>query len=787
MAKATYLLKKAGELVKDRRYQEAVEVYLQATETDSSDARAWFGLGVCLYKVDNLDVSRIALERALKMGYPRAQEALLRVDEAERRRSAEGKGAKPTVAPADVRQRVTARSPAKEPPPRPASRPDEDKIALDRFLRIMLIENIESDRAAIIQAIEGSLRDVEVKAVDYGVSTSDTMSGTVHYDVAVLDWDAGPDAAAGLIQILKIKRPTLLVICLTERWDPESAVEILEAGADYHLVKEPHFASAIPLVLTQWTRRERAVILAAEARAATGGSAGPEVLNAFGEAVMLVDADLSVLQANPAAMKQFRRGDDETVGRPYCRLLYNEDEPPYSCPIADALERGRPADSEVVHKATNTPLRVKAWPVRNAVGKVTSAIVLLRPAQASEAASENLRAREWLYRTLTERANAGVVMVGPDGTIQYANPKLCALSDQTEEELQARPVESLVPAEHQEGLRRCLAAAVDRGEAAERIAVQKSNGDSVPADLRVARFAGQDGNCLVLTILGATEQEQAERELWAEARKVAALLDEGIDRLEGAVAVLDGQGRITWANATAAHLLGCSKEDLLGSNYLEVARKGLADAVEDPEEFIDTLASVFETGVPLENRRLALRDGNGALSYWSTLVESRSPAVCRVEQAYPAPPAPAGAPAAADASAAASDRLSQLAAILPEMVFCTDRNGTIRWCNPAAPQVCGYAPERLMGMALSDLAADSARKALSKLLQKACRTPAAVQTADLEMAREDGGRYWGEVTLIAVDGGGEADDAVVQGFLRDTTGQRIADAVRRIVQGEPAG
>lgn len=786
MAKATYLLRKAGELVKERKYQDAVEVYLQATETDSSDARAWFGLGVCLYKVDNLDVSRIALERALKMGYPRAKEALSRVEHAEERRTAEGKGAKATVAPAEVRHRAAAKPRVKEPPPRPASRPDEEKLDLDRYLRIMLVENIESDRTAVTQALEGNIRDVQVKPVEYGVSTSDTMSGTVHYDVAILDWDAAPDAATGLIQILKIKRPTLLIICLTERWDPESAVEILEAGADYHVVKEPHFASAIPLLLAQSTRRDRALALQADARDAEGEAAWPDVLNTFGEALMLVDADLSILQANAAAMKQFRMGEEEVVGRAYCRVLYGEEEPPYSCPVARALERGQPGDSEVVHKATNAALRVKAWPVRNPVGKVASAIALIRPAEAGEAVSEDLKAREWLYRNLTERANAGVAMVGPDGKVQYANPMLCTLMDQTEEEMLGKPVESLAPPQQQETLRRCIATAVERGEAAERIALERSDAQTVPADLRAARFSTDEGNHLVLTILGATEQEQAEQELWNEARKFAALLDEGIARLECGVLVLDAQGRVSWANDLAAQLLGRQKDALVGADYLAAAREGFSETAEDADEFLETLASVHETGVSLEGRQLRLRDAEaGALAYWSMPVESRSPAVCRVEQIYPAaaPPAPAPVPAPAPPPQTAG-ALADLAAAVPAMLFTADPDGTIRWCNPAAAGVSGYADGQLYGKPLSDLAADEERDRLSELLAEAGRHPGTARTEEVRMARKDGQPYWGELTLVAVGSGEQEKAQMIQGFLRDATEHKITEAIRQIVSGE---
>lgn len=783
MAKATYLLRKAGELVKERKYQDAVEVYLQATETDSSDARAWFGLGVCLYKVDNLDVARIALERALKMGYPKAQDALARVGGAEQRRAAEGKGAKRTAAPAEVRQRAVRRPDVQEPPPRPAERADEDKLDLGRYLRVMLVENIESDRTAVTRAIEGNIRDIQVNPVEFGVSTSDTMSGTVHYDVAILDWDSGPDAATGLIQILKIKRPALLVICLTEKWDPESAAEILEAGADYHLVKERHFAAMIPLILAQWTKRDRALALQIDARGSDAPDVWPAALEAFGEALMLVDADLTIVQANPAATKQFRKGEDEVVGRSYCVLLYGEDEPPYSCPIARALERGRPGDGEVVRKATNEALRVKAWPVVNAAGKVTGAIALVRPADAAETVSQDLRTREWLYRNLTERANAGVAMVGPDGKVQYANPMLCTMLDQTEDELLNRPVESFAPPQQQEVLRGCIRTAVERGEAAERIALERADGNTVPADLRVARFKADEGNYLVLTALGATEQEQAEQELWTEARKFAALLDEGMDRLECGVVVLDSQGSVSWANALAAQLLGRERDALLGAPYLEVAAEGFGDMVQGAQEFLDTLSGVHETGVSLEDHALALSGPEAeSLTYWSTPVESRSPAVCRIEHFYRAA-APASAPVQAPPVETLGP-LADLAEAVPEMLFTVDPEGAVSWSNRASANVAGYTNGQLAGMPLADLATAEERDKVLGLIQQATQEAGRPQSAQVLMARPDGQRYWGEITLVAVRGNADQPGQILQGFLRDVTESRMAQAIRQIVSAK---
>lgn len=780
MAKATYLLRKAGELVRERRYQDAVEVYLQATETDPADSRAWFGLGVCLYKVDNLEVAHIALERAQKMGYPRAEEALARVETAERRRSAEGKGAKATMAPDEAQQRAARRPAAlREPPPRPAVRPDGEKINLDRYLRVMLIENIETDRQAIAQAIEGTIKDAEVASVEYGLSTSQTMSGSVHYDAAILDWDTAPDAAAGLIQILKIKRPSLQVICLTEDWDPESAVEILEAGADYYLVKQPHFASSIPLILAQSARRDGAILRERDKQAGEGpATVWPEALDALGAPIILVDADLTILQANQAAMKQFKRGEDEFIGRPYCAVFYGREEPPDACPVLQVLEKGEPATDKIRHEMLEKTFTVDAWPVSSYAGKVSGAIALLREEGAEEQAVEELRTREWLYRNLTERANAGVVMVGPDGKVQYANQGLCAMLDQTERELLGQPIENILPPQDQESLRECLQAAVERGESGARLLLQRAEGSTFPAEARVASFSTAEGTYLILTIIGVAELEQAEQELWTEAHKFAMVLDEGVDKLECGVVVLDDQGRVTWTNSLAAELLACEKEELIGGSYMELLAEGLPGRAEDAEGFLDALTGAHQRGEALQGHALRL-DGGAPLAYWSTPIGGGSSLVSRVEHFYPATevirPAmdlPAGQETLAGVAAAAS-----------EMLFTADVEGRITWCNPAAPATAGYTEAQLQGMALPDLVDPEARDKLRGLLQTALERDQQVQRQEVLMARGDGKRYWAELSLVAIRDRHNGSTQV-QGVLRDVTEHKMTEAIRAIVSGD---
>ncbi len=782
MAKATHLLRQASELVREKSYAEAVEVYLQATEADPSDCRAWFGLGVCLYKIGNLDVARIALERAQKMGYPKADEALAHLQVAERRRSAEGSGAKATVrhAPASSRP-APARKSGVQAAPRPLSKPEEKKLDLDRYLRVMLVENLESDRETITQALQGNIRHLEVVSVPYTASTSDTMSGTVHYDVAILDWDSDPDAASGLIQILKIKRAGLLVICLTEAWDSETAVQIFEAGADYHLVKQEHYALSLPLILARWVRRDRAVALQQRGKDSdvNAGDRWPESLNAVGEMMLYVAADYAVIHANQAAMKSLRMREEQVLGHLYCEAIYGNEEPPEDCPLARALAAGQPASGEIVHPHLKKTYVVNAWPEITPGGSVAGVVAILREKAAAEMLPQELREREWLYRNLAERANAAVAMVGPDGKLCYVNRGFCTMLDHTADETTDQPIETFVPPEDQQSLRECLEVALDIGESGGRLTLQRADGSRFPAEARLARFSSEDQTYLVLTFIGAAEMEEAEKALWDERSKFAGILEKGIERLECGVAVLDREGRITWINGLAAELFSTSREELVGKDYTGLmegfARANLADA----RQFLDALADARKRDKPLADYALTFSnaaDGDGLRS-WSTPAQSGTAAVNRVEHFYTA--RQAGAPAVPSTR---EESIAQIADAMPEMLFTTDERGCITWCNPAAATLAGRNGQTLLGKDLTSLAADEARSSVADMIHEALDGGRRVSGREVLISRPDGARLWAELTLLPTSNGHKG----LQGALRDVSDKKMTDAIRAILSGAVA-
>jgi PAS domain S-box-containing protein len=423
--------------------------------------------------------------------------------------------------------------------------------------------------------------------------------------------------------------------------------------------------------------------------------------------------------------------------------------------VLQVLEGADNASGDVKVHSAGTVASLQAWPVRNASGQTTRAIVLARGAGAGEAASPGLKDREWLYRNLAERCTAGMVMVGPDGKVQYANRALCAALAMPEDEVSGRPVEELLDGARAEEFRACLSEAVERGESSATLVLRKGDGGASPAQVCMARFTTSDGTYVVLTVQPS-------------AGGLASALEEGVDRLECGIVALDANGCVTWANGLACGLIGRERKDLLGSRYLDAVDAGLRGVVSDGDRFAEALQAAHDAGQALEAFPVAV--GSEELSYWSTPVPGGSRDVARVEHFYQAGTA-GGAPGG-------ENLLAGLAATVPEMLFTAEAAGRFTWCSAGAAQTVGYGEKQLLGMALADLVASEDRGKLREVVSRALGAGRQVQTAELIMTRADGGRFWGELSLRGDTKSG------LQGFLCDVTERRMARAVRDIVSGE---
>ena len=614
MGKAISLLRKGGELIRQREWEKAVDVYLRATETDATDSRCWLGLGVCLLKVGNLGMARIAMQNAQRLGHPKAPKAFSHLEEAERRAGSRPQEAQAAAAPAKAAQ-PTARGEAADSVyvMRPAVRPGGEKIDLGREIPIMLVEPIELHRQAIIEAIEQTIEGAEVSPVPYTVSCADTLSRRVQYYVAVLDWDADPRAASGLIQILKIKRPEMLVICLTESWNPAQSARILRSGADYHLVKSAQFASTLPLIIAQWVRRDKAVFEEHEALYAhRRDSRWPDCLNALGKIMILVDPDYTILQANRAAVKALAKDDGGLVGRQYSAMLYGTEEPPESCPLLKVLQLDRAASGRIHHARTGKTFDVQVWPVLSRGGKTSSAIALLGEKAAEEATGvEKLGGAADLAAVLSEAADrlqCGMVALDGQGRITWLNAPaaelLCGDKDSllgreyldmlsnSLQDFSAAPqsfIEAVISA-HRSG--RSLEDCPLHATPSEEGATLRYWSTPVPG--------GPPGVRRVEHYYPAAERVSPQAPIHADAQHVVRL----VEALGGMLFRTDAEGKVTWS-ISASRVAGRDDEKLRGNALSELA------APEDRRKVRDLLrqALASDDGAWKEEIVLTCADG----------------------------------------------------------------------------------------------------------------------------------------------------------------------------------
>jgi len=520
----------------------------------------------------------------------------------------------------------------------------------------------------------------------------------------------------------------------------------------------------ITQIIAQLMRRDHAVVRR-EAAARRDGAAErwPEALNAMADAVLLVDADYTVLEGNEAAMKELRRGADEFTGRSYAQMLYNTSDPPESCPLRRAIETGEAQASDIQSTASGRALQARCWPVRSRTGKVSGTVAVLTAAGTGAPSAQS--ATDWLYRALAEKADAGLVLVGPGGDVRYANQAFCAMVDRTDAEMIGRPIEEVVTDAEVETLRAHIAEAVDRGSAGGRIGLRRTDELPAPVEARLSRFvAGQD-NYLVLSCMSARPMAAADD---------VDLPRAGMDSLECGVVILDGAGKVSWLNTVAAELFGGGRDSLVGRDYMNLLAGELYDDLKDPQAFVEALTRAHGRGQALQDMPIRLRrgDGEAALRYWSTPLDGRSGARGRVEHFY--------APAEDETAAQKTDEetLERLAEAVPEMWFCADSNGRLTWCSRGAERTTGHPLDTLRGMALTELAAPDSTDDLRGLV-RAALTGGGRAEGEVQLVRRDGTTFWAELIVVPAEGGG-----ALSGILRDVTDRRLARTIRALLAEE---
>jgi two-component system, cell cycle sensor histidine kinase and response regulator CckA len=187
-------------------------------------------------------------------------------------------------------------------------------------LRILLIEDMESDAELILRALRGGGFELEHLRVDTPQAMTAALADRP-WDLVISDFTmpqfSGLDALA-LLQESGLDTPFILV---TGALGEEEAVHCLHQGAaDYVLKQSLHrLPSAVRTALAVADKRRR--LQQAEAELQANEQRHRAILDSALDAIVTIDATGKIVEFNPAAERMFGYSRDEAVGQIMADLI----------------------------------------------------------------------------------------------------------------------------------------------------------------------------------------------------------------------------------------------------------------------------------------------------------------------------------------------------------------------------------------------------------------------------------------------------------------------------------
>lgn len=185
---------------------------------------------------------------------------------------------------------------------------------MSRSIRIVLVEDIESD----VRLIELELKRAGLDATVQHVDTEQDLVRALRElrpDVVLSDHALPQFSGGGTLGVVRTLSPDTPVIVVTGSLDEETAVEYIKAGATDYVIKQ-HLERLPPAVLRALAlRRARDDKLRAEAELRRSDVRHKSILDAALDAVITIDAGGAIVAWNPRAEAIFGWPAAEVLGR----------------------------------------------------------------------------------------------------------------------------------------------------------------------------------------------------------------------------------------------------------------------------------------------------------------------------------------------------------------------------------------------------------------------------------------------------------------------------------------
>ena len=286
-------------------------------------------------------------------------------------------------------------------------------------------------------------------------------------------------------------------------------------------------------------------------------------------AIIAVDADERVRFANSTLAEWYKRDAGELIG-----LKISEFVPP------DLLEQFRPAiDAALSGERNQAELKVlypdglERWvdytrvPDVGPDGRVRGYITLAVDVTARKEAENALRLREAQYRTVTDNMPAGIVHVGADMKLKYANRVIEQWYARSYADLIGGTISENIPPTLLKDFQSAIEATLAGQTTREEYKLRFPDGQERWLDYTRVPDFGEDGKVrgyfgLAVDITARKEAEEALRKSEAQYRTVT-------DNMPAGIVQVDLDQRLVYANRTIQQWMARSASDIIGRRITE--------------------------------------------------------------------------------------------------------------------------------------------------------------------------------------------------------------------------
>ncbi|MFW9914912.1 MAG: PAS domain S-box protein [Candidatus Thorarchaeota archaeon] len=468
--------------------------------------------------------------------------------------------------------------------------------------RILLIDD-DKDllilAKAQLQRIEPTLRVVTTQSPQEALRLLEKG----HFDAVVSDYQMHDINGLKLLAKLRNKGNSIPFIMFTGRGHEEVAMQALNLGADYYLMKGGDVTSQygeLAHIINQQVMHRQTEQALQEALIQA-----QNYLDIASVILVAIDANETVSMINQKGCKVLGYPEEEIVGKNWFdtflpERLRDEVRAFFAKLMAGDIQLVEYFENPIMTRSDEE--RIIGW--HNTLLKKNSQIIgtLSSGEDITERkhAEQKLTESEEKYRDLIKNMNDVIYILDNKGDTTYCSPSIETMLGYTPSEIIESPIANFLHPEDKQRALGGMQAALSGNSAQDEYRLISKSGDVhwVHSSSRLImsedRVIGLQG-----TLRDITDRKKMEEELQESEERYREL----IEKMHEGLLVDDAEGTITFANPRASELLGYSEEELIGQNALLLLSpdKEKGKVREESAKRPHGISSTYETDLRTKN------------------------------------------------------------------------------------------------------------------------------------------------------------------------------------------